>query len=159
MSQKRWGVWQDSVEVETEFDQIKAFVKFAWKWQVDFFTPELRHFLNQDLQKTFDFVVSKYTLEDGEQILRPLYFAQIGSDCDDGLIFWLSLMMASHYPLKDLMIVEVKESPKDDYYCHVFAALRLGKKIIYLDNLPGSRFGVVDYEDDQMRMRPASRFL
>lgn len=120
---------------------------------------EMRHFLTQDLKETFDFVVEKYTLEEDEQILRPLFFARIGSDCDDGFIFWVAALLAADVPAKNILAVEVKENSKEDYYCHIFAALRLGEKIIYLDNLPGSKFGKVDYEQDQMRIRSIDRFL
>jgi Holliday junction resolvase len=150
---------EDITEVETEFEQVQRFVQFADRWKSDFRLAEMRHFLTQDLEKTFAFVVSRYTLEEDEQILRPLYFARIGSDCDDQFIFWVALMLAVNFPKKDLLAVEVKETSKEDIYCHILAALRIGGKIIFLDGLPGSQFGKVDYEADQMRIRSIEKFL
>ncbi len=150
------------VRVSSSFEQIQVFCKFAEEFKTDFQLPEMQKFLSDDMETTYDFVVSKYTREEGEAIVRPLYFATASGktgDCDDGTVFWLSCLRAAGVKPSDLFVCEAKEKSSDENYCHIFAAVRNGRKMIWLDNLPGTKFGKLDYLDNRLRVTPYTDYL
>ena len=152
--------------VQTNFEQIQAFCRLAEKYKSDFNLPELKHFQTQDMKKTFQWVVDHYQREVGEQIFRPkLYFELTktgkGSDCDDGFIWWASLMRSVSLPASEIFVVEAKENADDEDYVHIFAAVKNPKtgKMIWLDNLPGCEFGKLDYESDRVKISTMAEYL
>lgn len=152
--------------VDSDFEQIQAFCRMAEKYKSDFQNSELSFFQNQPMKKTFQWVVSKYQREEGEQILRPkLYYAlsQSGqaSDCDDGFIFWAALLRSVNIPADEIFVCEAKDKASDDFYMHIFAGVQNPKtgKPIWLDNLPGCKFNVLDYPPNRFRFSPMSNYI
>lgn len=143
--------------VETEFEQIQTFVQFANKYKTDFLTPDLRHFLDMDLRDLFEFTKSKYLLEEGEQILRPKYFARIGGDCDDCTIWYLAAFLCAGVKPENLFIV-LARLPGGPWE-HIFCALWHEQKIIFLDNLPDSEFDKVPYAAEDMQFSRVTDYL
>jgi hypothetical protein len=151
-------VRRDSVNVQTDFQQIQEFCKFAEKWKTDFALPELRHLVDTELKLIFRQIRERYNLEDGEQILRPKYFWQIGSDCDDQLIFWLSLFRFCGVPKSKILVIEARQ-PGDDHYEHIFAGLYNAGEIIFLDCLPDSEFNKIPYSENDVRVSLMSDYV
>jgi len=155
-----WALKESVVTVYTPFQQVQEFVRFAATHAADFSKPGLKKFLNVEMSDIFDFVVSKYTTEQGEQIVRPLYYLEIGGDCDDATIFWVSLLLAAGAAPDDILICEAKERASDDTYCHIFCGVKIGKNsVLWLDNLPGCKFGVLNYGKNRIKVTPVSRYL
>lgn len=146
---------------ESSFDQIRIFCEFAEKHKTDFQLPGMRKFLEMPLSELCKFVRSKYLRESGEQILRPIYFAKIGSDCDDGTIFIISCFLAAGIQKKDIYIVEAKENPQEKEYVHIFCALKdpINGKMLWLDNLPGTEFNRLGYSMAQIRITPLTDYI
>lgn len=150
-----------SYHVHTEREQVERFVKFAREFRSDFYSLDMRHFLSLPLPEIHKFVCRQYTLEEGEQLIRPKYYyalAQAGfksGDCDDGTIFIASLLMAAGVPYDQIKIIEVKQNASDENYCHIFCAWNS----IYMDNLPDSIFNVNPYAKNRIRETTAADYL
>jgi len=144
--------------VETEDEQISLFCRFAEQYKSDFDLPELRPIQKMKMKAIFDFVIDRYTQEEGEQIFRPLFFARIGGDCDDGAIFWWALLRWAGVPPAEILVCEARE-PGEKLYGHIFAGVIHNGKKIYLDNLPGCTFGKLDYPASQLRVTRMSDYL
>jgi len=62
-------------------------------------------------------------------------------------------------PPENIIICEARE-PQNDYYSHIFAGLQNDDgSIIWLDNLPESRFNVLDYPGELVRLTRMSDYL
>lgn len=144
--------------MQTEEQQVRLFCRFAEQYKTDFDLPQLRHIQKMKMGEIFNFVIERYTQEEGEQILRPAFFASIGGDCDDGSIFWWALLRWAGVPASDILVCEARE-PGEDLYCHIFAGVVHEEKKIFLDNLPGCRFGKADYPAAQLRVTRMSNYL
>lgn len=161
LRRKAKGMRHEIRYVNTTQEQIELFCRFARDHQTDFKLPHMKKFLKMDFQQLCNFVTSKYLRETGEQILRPAFFAEIGSDCDDATIFLIALFLAAGIDEKDILIVEAKESPNEKEYVHIFCALKdpnTGKPI-WFDNLPGTEFNRIPYSMKQLRITPLTDYL
>lgn len=126
----------------------------------------MRQFLDMPFPQIFEFVKRQYTLEQGEQIIRPKYYYELSQkgypsgDCDDGTIFIVALFLCAGYPAEKIIICEAKESATDRDYCHIFAAIETqsGQRI-YFDNLPQSKFNQLDYAANCMRFSRVSEYI
>jgi len=84
----------------------------------------------------FNFVQTRYILEQEEQFLRPLYFAAVFGDCDDQAIFVAAFYLRHGIPPDDIYLVESAQT--EGYFEHIFTMVpRVGA----FDALPGLRFG------------------
>lgn len=110
------------------------------------------------MREIFNAVIDRYTLEEGEQILRPLFFWSIGGDCDDGAIMWWSALRWSGFKPSEILVCEARE-PGEILYGHIFAGVVYRGKKIYLDNLPGCVFGKLHYPQGQYRITKMSDYL
>jgi len=148
------------VSVNSQREQVQLFVRFANKYKSDFHTHALQEFFNYDIKTIWRFVQSKYLLETEEQIIRPLFYAQVGGDCDDGFIFVVSFLLAGGISPDKIFVVEVKENYQDDFYCHIFPVVQDTRgRMIWLDNLPQSRFNKLDYSENLINITPVSEYL
>lgn len=146
--------------VDSQADQVRLFVQFAAKHSSDFNTHALAEFFNYDIKTIWRFVQSKYLLETEEQIIRPLFYAQVGGDCDDGFIFIVSFLLAGGISPDKIFVVEAKENFSDDYFCHIFPAVKDERgRMIWLDNLPQSKFNRLDYSENLIKITPVSKYL
>lgn len=148
-------------DVTTPYQQIQTFVKFARQYANDFFTDELSEIRKWSLEKLFREIRKRYQLEDQEQILRPLYYwaNNVGGDCDDAFIQYVGIFTASGIPAERQLIFEAKE-PGANYYSHIFNGLETDRgQIIILDNLPGTRFNVLFYPGELVRVTRVSDYL
>lgn len=87
-------------------------------------------------QALFEFIQSKYLLEEEEQFLRPLYFSMIGGDCDDQAIFVAAFYLHYGWPPGKIFFIESAE--RENYFEHIFTAVR---GIAAFDALPGMKMG------------------
>ena len=148
------------VEVYTPFQQVKEFCRFAKKYSSDWQSGKLKKYLDADLFDLWQDVQKKYLTEEGEQILRPFYFMQIGGDCDDQCIALTSLFLAVGCSPHNIFICEAKELSTDENYCHIFCAIADPKGgVIWLDALPESKFNQLDYADDCLKISRMSDYL
>ena len=150
--------------VKTDFDQVQLFCQWAEKFKSDFHREPLNAFLSYDLKRVFDWLIENYHTENGEVILRPLLYWQMvqdkghGLDCDDAFIFMASMLRAVGVKKKDIFVVEVSEPPALDEYVHIFPALQMPGKILWLDNLPGCKFGNLNYARECVRLTKFSEY-
>lgn len=151
----------DVVTVRTAHEQIKIFCEFAEKFKTDFQEKDLRKFLDMEFSQLCSFLRSHYCLEKGEQILRPKYFAEISSDCDDATIFCIACFRAAGIDKKNIFLVEAKETAQSEDYVHIFCALRdpETKEFLWFDNLPGTEFNRLDYSAQQIRITPLAKYI
>jgi len=106
------------------------------------------------------FLRKKYLLEEGEQILRPKIYAEIGGDCDDAFIFVSSLMLFSGVNPRNIYAVEAR-ADSDSEWTHILCAVDDGHGgKVYFDCLPGS-IGDAEkyYGKENLRARRLSEFL
>lgn len=150
--------------VYTDFEQVQRFVRFANKYKTDFLRSDMQQFLDMPMCKLFDFVRGQYTLEEGEQIIRPMHYANLAEkgyqsgDCDDATIFLVSLWL-NILPADQILICEAKQEAQDENYCHIFMAVEINGKRIYFDNLPESQFNKLDYRPNCLRITRAADYL
>lgn len=148
------------VEVYTPFQQVKEFCRFAKQYSNDFQRKPLSKYLDADIYDVWKDVKKKYLMEQGEQILRPFYFDQVGGDCDDQCIFLTSLFLAVGCSPHNIFICEAKEKPTDEHYCHIFCAIADPRGgVIWLDALPESEFNRLDYPQDCVKITRMSDYL
>ena len=148
------------VEVYTPFQQVKEFCRFAKKYSSDFHKAPLSKYLDADLHDVWKIVQKKYLMEQGEQILRPYYFDQVGGDCDDQCIFLTSLFLAVGCSPHNIFICEAKEVETDEHYCHIFCAIADPRGgVVWLDALPGSEFNRLDYPQECVKITRMSDYL
>lgn len=153
-------VQRSVVEVYTPFQQVKEFCRFAKQYSIDFQRKPLSKYLDADIYDVWKMVQSKYLLEQGEQILRPFYFEQVGGDCDDQCIFLTSLFLAVRCSPHNIFICEAKEREEDEHYCHIFCAIADPRGgVIWLDALPESKFNQLDYPDNCLKITRMSDYL
>ena len=90
------------------------------------------------LELLFEWEQANYILETEEQLLRPLYFAQVSGDCDDQTIATVAYLVFAGFQHEQIRIVEGGMNP--DSYEHIF--VKLVNPELYIDPLPGNQFGV-----------------
>lgn len=146
--------------VETPKEQIETFVKFARRYADDFFSDVLAPIRSMSLPQLFNQIKKRYRLEEGEQILRPLYYWAdgVGGDCDDAFCQYVGFFTACGVPASRQIIFEAKEE-NAEYYSHIFNGLETPQGIIYLDNLPHARFNVLEYPPHLVRMSRVSDYI
>lgn len=147
--------------VKTSDEQIQVFCQFAEKYKSDFDFPPCKKYQDMPLTDVYKAVLKKYTLEEGEQIIRPLIYEQLGKragDCDDATIFWISLLRSVGFTQNEILICEAKEDDTGEY-CHIFTGLKLRDGILWIDNLPGTKLGVLDYPRHRVRVTRMSDYL
>lgn len=145
---------QKTYQVSTPTEQIATFCQFAEKFKSDYLTDELEPIRSWSLRELWRQIQARYLREQGEQIIRPLYYWRdgVGGDCDDATIQFMAYFRAAGVPPENIIICEARE-PQNDYYSHIFAALQNDDgSIIWLDNLPESRFNVLDYPGELVRL-------
>lgn len=155
-----------TVTVSTDFEQVKTFVQFAKKYAGDYGRPELDWVTELSLPDLWREIQKRYSLEQGERIIRPLYYwdenlrkISGAQDCDDATIQFVSRFLWARIEPSDILILEARE-PHQDYYCHIFAGLHLPNgEIIFLDNLPHSRYNRLDYAPSLVRVTTAADYL
>ena len=153
-------VQRSVVEVYTPFQQVKEFCRFAKQYSSDFQRKPLSKYLDADIYDVWKDVQKKYLMEQGEQILRPFYFDQVGGDCDDQCIFLTSLFLAVGCSPHNIFICEAKEKPTDEHYCHIFCAIADPRGgVIWLDALSESKFNQLDYPDNCLKITRMSDYL
>jgi len=141
------------VTVNDKREGIPLMVDMAWKYRKDWagisseiWLPRDYDFL-ESLEFIFELAQARYTLEEGEQFLRPWYFFQIGGDCDDQAIFILSYLFYIGMPADRTYIVEAGNS-EDNVY-HIFIAVEITinnkPKLILMDAIPGYKFDSINY--------------
>jgi hypothetical protein len=152
---------EDTVTVYTPFQQVKEFCKFAEMYKSDFYRDDMKKFMMMDLDKMYKYVLSKYTTEEGEQILRPWYYNKIGGDCDDATIWYIALFLACGISKNLIYIVEAKKNESDDSYCHIFCALYdpKNKNMIWIDNLSGTTYGNLKYPQSRIKITPLTDYI
>lgn len=139
---------------------MREFCKFAKKYSTDYLQTPLSKYLDADLYDVWKIVQSKYLVEQGEQILRPFYFFQVGGDCDDQCIALTALLLAAGCNPHNIFICEAKENARDEHYCHIFCAIANPRGgVVWLDALPESRFNELDYSDDCLKITRMSDYL
>lgn len=159
------SVPRELITVKTDFAQVQLFCTWAEKFKSDFHSEPLKDFLNKDLKKVFAWLIENYHTEEGEIILRPLLYWRMvqekghGLDCDDAFIFMASMLRAVGVKKKDILVVEVSEPPALDEYVHIFPALQMSGKILWLDNLPGCEFGKLNYAKKCVRVTRFSDYV
>jgi len=90
--------------------------------------------------KVFGYAQLMYLREEGEQLLKPLFFAQVGGDCDDQVIFFISFFAFIDLPPQMINLVEGAFG--DSGFTHIFTEIVNGDRgSIFLDPLPDTRFG------------------
>lgn len=149
------------IYANTPFEQVQAFCRFAEKFKSDFFTDELSAIRTWSLEKLFREIRARYLREQGEQIIRPLYYWQdgVGGDCDDASIQYMAYFRAAGIPPEKIIVCEARE-PQNDYYSHIFTALEKDDgSLIWLDNLPESKFNRLDYPPELVRLSRMSDYL
>jgi len=157
-------VKEKTIYVETDFEQVQAFCQFAEKYKSDFLMPKMKHFLEMDVKDVYKWVVNAYSLEQDEINLRPaIYFDMVQQtgkalDCDDAFIFWVALLRCAGVSKDDILVCEAQENGRGDY-CHIFAAVNVGGKTIWLDNLPGTAYGVLSYPKSWVRVTRLSEYI
>jgi len=145
--------------VKTPKEQIQTFVKFAQNYADDYFTDELSEIRNWSLEKLFREIRKRYRTEEGEQILRPLYYWAdgVGGDCDDACIQYIGFFTAAGIPDHRQLILEARE-PENEYYTHIFNGLETPRGVMILDNLPKTRFNVLEYPPELVRISRVSDY-
>lgn len=157
---------QSTIRVSTDRDQVRAFIQFAARYASDFGLPELDWVTELSLPEFWSEVKKRYAVEHGEKIIRPLYYwnddarqAAGAQDCDDATIEFTARLLYAGYDPSQILVIEAKE-PGQDYYCHIFSGLRLDNgEVIWLDNLPGSRYNRFDYDPALVRITTAADYL
>jgi hypothetical protein len=153
-------VQRATIEVYTPFQQVREFCRFAKKYSSDYNQKPLSKYLDADLYDVWKTVQDKYLLEQGEQILRPFYFFQVGGDCDDQCIALTSLFLAVGCSPHNIFICEAKERASDEHYCHIFCAIADPKGgVIWLDALPESKYNQLDYPESCLKITRMSDYL
>lgn len=151
--------------VKTDFAQVQLFCQWAENFKGDFAKEPLREFLDKDLKYVFKWLIKNYHTEDGEVILRPFLYWQMvqdkghGLDCDDAFIFMSSMLRSVGVNKSELYVVEVSEPPKLDEYVHIFPALQMPQEILWLDNLPGCKYGKLHYPRECVRLTKFSDYV
>jgi len=143
--------------VQTTKQQITVFCKWAMQHRDDFAETEFPDMPFSELRK---FLKKKYTLEEGEQILRPKIFAAIGGDCDDAFIFVTALMLFSGVDRRNIYAVEAR-GDRDSEWTHILCAVDDGEGgKIYFDCLPESIDDAEEfYGKENLRARAISNYL
>jgi len=143
--------------VRTTSEQIKVFCRWASEFRNDHAGTEFPDMPFEELRK---FLRKKYLLEDGEQILRPKIFAQIGGDCDDAFIFITSLLLFCGVHPRNIFAVEAR-GDRDSEWTHILCAVDDGDgRKIYFDCLPES---IADaekfYGKENLRARSVANYI
>lgn len=148
------------INASTPFQQVQAFCRFAEKFKSDFFTDELSAIRTWSLEKLFREIRARYLREQGEQIIRPLYYWRdgVGGDCDDAFIQYTAFFLSAGVPAQNIIVCEARE-PQNDYYSHIFSALDTPRGVVILDNLPESKFNQLDYPGELVRFTRVSEYL
>lgn len=152
-------------DVKTDEEQVALFMQFAEKYKSDFYTAPLKQFQTADAEDVFAWLVRNYRREVGEIIVRPKFYFEMvqklghGLDCDDATIFWCALLRSVGVKPEQILIAEVADERNPDSYCHIFCGVEVGNDVVWLDNLPGSRYGVHAYDSDLMQITRMSDYL
>ena len=143
--------------VQTTRQQIAVFCKWAMQYREDFAGTNFPDMPASELRK---FLKKKYTLEEGEQILRPKIFAAIGGDCDDAFIFVTALMLFCGVDRRHIFAVEAR-GDSDSEWTHILCAVSDGAGgKIYFDCLPESWDDAEKfYGEENLRARRISEYL
>lgn len=151
--------------VKTDFEQVQLFCTWAEKFKNDFHREPLNKFLNMDIEKVFQWLIKNYHTENGEVILRPKIYYDMtvknghALDCDDAFIFMAALLRCAGVKKQDLLVVEVAEPEDLTEYVHIFPALNMPGKFLWLDNLPGCKFGKLNYARERVRVTRFSDYV
>jgi len=152
-------------KVKSEFEQVQVFCMWAEKWKGDFHRSPLKQFQQMDLEDVFQWLIDSYHTEEGEIILRPkLYYEMVqreghALDCDDAFIFMTSLLRSVGVAKKNILVCEVAEPEEPEEYVHIFPALQMPEKILWLDNLAGCKFGKLRYPRELVRITRFSDYV
>lgn len=156
---------EEVVYVNSDEDQVQVFMQFAEKYKGDFDLPQMKKFTDADAEKVFNWIIKNYREEEGEIIVRPsIYYDLVlktgqGLDCDDATIFWCALLRNVGVPPERILIAEVAEESAPDEYVHIFCGVEFQGGVVWLDNLPGSVFGKINYDQRLMHVAPMSDYL
>lgn len=151
---------QTLIKANSPLDQVQTFCKFAAKYASDYFSDELAPIRQWSLQELFKQIRARYLREQGEQIIRPLYYWRdgVGGDCDDAFIQYTAFFLSAGVPAQNIIVCEARE-PQNDYYSHIFSALETPRGVVILDNLPESKFNQLDYPGELVRFTRVSEYL
>lgn len=152
---------ENRIAVSTPMEQLETFCQFAEKHKGDYLTEYLAPIRAWSLKQLFTEIRARYLREQGEQIIRPLYYWQdgVGGDCDDASIQYMAYFRAAGIPPEKIIVCEARE-PQNDYYSHIFTALEKDDgSLIWLDNLPESKFNRLDYPPELCRFTRMSEYL
>lgn len=112
-------------------DHLRLFKNKAWEYRNDwnYILPRL------SVKEILPFMISKYRLVEGEQIIRPIHFYKVGGDCDNQLVFLLAYFyfVFGREVEKDLYFVTV------DFHngmSHIFLEFKNNDDTISFDALP-----------------------
>ena len=112
-------------------DHLRLFKNKAWEYKDDW------NYISKRLSTTeiLPFMISKYKLVDGEQIIRPIHFYKVGGDCDNQLVFLLAYFYFEYgrQVERDLHFVTV------DFHngmSHIFLEYKDDSETISFDALP-----------------------
>jgi len=141
--------------VNSESEQLKLFVNLAVKYQDDW--NELINYFS-DFEEIFKFTIAKYTREEGEQILRPKYYYQVGGDCDDQFIFLTSLLLWFGIRPENIYLALASWNNGETFE-HVYAMFKQNRAIYSLDALPENELGKVAHLKRIVRYWPITEFV
>lgn len=146
-----------SYSIETEFEQVALFVKWAIKYSSVWhrFCPEYLQWSIEDMYRRLQ---SLYTREEGEQILRPDYTIRIGGDCDDLFICIVSWWLALGVPLNKIYVVLARRRGESDY-THIYPALLENVGLVHYDMLPDKNITLFPEKNIETIIKPVTSYL
>lgn len=155
------SVTEQIFTVNTDVEQVKLFMSWAEKYKDDFSLPHMKVFSEINLEDVVEWLISNYREEEGEIIVRPKIYLQIvqatgaGLDCDDATIFLCALLRYHRIDPREIFIAEFD----DGRYSHIFCGFNYHDQLIWLDNLPGSVFGIHNYDEKFLKVTPMADYL
>lgn len=123
--------------------------EFAFKYANDIrkVVPQIEIGWGQDklsmatARDLFYYLQNRYVLEEEEQFLRPKYFAMIGGDCDDQMIF--ALAFYKFFRLSNEKVFIHESGQTSDLMTHIYCSVDLLEGKAIFDALPENEFGNV----------------
>ena len=147
--------------VKSDVEQVALFMQWAEKYKNDFSLEGLQVFNQVNLEDVVEWLIENYREEDGEIIVRPKVYVELvektgkGLDCDDATIF-LTSYLRYHGIEKDRIFIAEFDDGKSS---HIFCGMEYNGDVIWLDNLPGSVFGIHSYDDRFLKITRMSDYL